>query len=84
MQGSISTNNAGARTAFVEAGHGLARIPTYDALPKVKSGSLEVILNDYTLSDINVFGVFPPGTANSKKLRLLLDFLKAYFTRQSV
>lgn len=84
MQGSISTNNAGARTAFVEAGHGLARIPTYDALPKVKSGSLEVILNDYTLSDINVFGVFPPGTANSKKLRLLLDFLKVYFTRQSV
>jgi DNA-binding transcriptional LysR family regulator len=77
--GSISTNNAAARTAFVEAGHGLGRIPTYDAWPKIKAGTLETVLNDYTFSEINVYGTFPPGTANSKKLRLLLDFLKEYF-----
>ena len=77
--GSISTNNAAARTAFVEAGHGLGRIPTYDAWPKIKAGTLETVLDDYTFSDINVYGTFPPGTANSKKLRLLLDFLKEYF-----
>ena len=81
-QGTISTNNAAARTAFVEAGHGLGRIPVYDAWPKIKAGTLERILDDYALSDINVYGVFPPGTANSKKLRLLLNFLKEYFTRQ--
>jgi DNA-binding transcriptional LysR family regulator len=80
--GSISTNNAAARTAFVEAGHGLARIPTYDAWPKIKAGTLETVLDDYSFNDINVYGVFPPGTANSKKLRLLLDFLKEYFTSQ--
>ena len=77
--GSISTNNATARTAFVEAGHGLARIPVYDAKPKIKAGTLETILDDYSLSDINVYGVFPPGTTNSKKLRLLLNFLKENF-----
>jgi DNA-binding transcriptional LysR family regulator len=81
-QGSISTNNAAARTAFVEAGHGLARIPTYDAWPKIQAGTLETVLDDYTFNDINVYGVFPPGTANSKKLRLLLNFLKEYFTSQ--
>lgn len=81
-KGSISTNNAAARTAFVEAGHGLGRIPLYDALPKIKAGTLVTVLDEYTLSDINVFGVFPPGTANSKKLRLLLNFLKEYFTHQ--
>ncbi|MFT5282386.1 MAG: DNA-binding transcriptional LysR family regulator [Yoonia sp.] len=81
-KGSISTNNAAARTAFVEAGHGLARIPTYDAWPKIKAGTLETILDDYALNDINVYAVFPPGTANSKKLRLLLNFLKEYFTSQ--
>jgi len=81
-KGSISTNNAAARTAFVEAGHGLGRIPTYDAWPKIKAGTLETALDDYTLSAINVYGVFPPGTANSKKLRLLLNFLKEFFTRQ--
>lgn len=81
-QGSISTNNAAARTAFVEAGHGLARIPTYDAWPKIHAGTLETVLDDYIFNDINVYGVFPPGTANSKKLRLLLNFLKEYFTNQ--
>ena len=81
-QGSISTNNAAARTAFVESGHGLAKIPMYDALPKVKAGTLELIMDDYDLADINVYGVFPPGTANAKKLRLLLTFLKDYFITQ--
>ncbi len=82
-RGSISTNNAAARTAFVEAGHGLARIPTYDAQPKIQAGSLEMVLSDYQFNDINVYGVFPPGTANSKKLRLLLNFLKSYFSSQT-
>ena len=81
-KGSIRTNNAAARTAFVEAGHGLGRIPVYDALPKIKAGTLETVLDDYSLNNINVYGVFPPGTANSKKLRLLLNFLKEYFTSQ--
>jgi DNA-binding transcriptional LysR family regulator len=81
-KGGISTNNAAARTAFVEAGHGLGRIPTYDAWPKVKAGTLETVLDDYSLSDINVYGVFPPGTANAKKLRLLLNFLKEFFSSQ--
>jgi DNA-binding transcriptional LysR family regulator len=81
-RGSISTNNAAARTAFVEAGHGLARIPVYDAQPKIQAGTLEAVLDDYIFNDINVYGVFPPGTANSKKLRLLLNFLKEYFSSQ--
>lgn len=81
-KGQISTNNAAARTAFVEAGHGIARIPKYDAWPKIKAGTLEVILSDYLLSDINVYGVYPPGTSSNKKLRLLLNFLKEFFDRQ--
>jgi len=84
IKGSISTNNAAARTAFIEGGHGLGRIPVYDARPKIKAGSLEQILDDYLLPDINVFGVFPPGSTGSKKLRLLIDFLKNYFDKQKV
>ena len=80
--GGVSTNNAAARTAFVEAGHGLARIPLYDALPKIKAGSLALVLDDYQLADINIFAVVPPGSAETKKLRLLLTFLKAFFQRQ--
>ncbi|KPZ62495.1 HTH-type transcriptional regulator DmlR [Pseudoalteromonas sp. P1-7a] len=82
LQGGISTNNAAARTAFVEAGHGLGRIPLYDAWPKVQAGLLEIILDDYKTKDIELYGVFPPGAAGSKKLRLFIDYLKAYFVKQ--
>ena len=81
--GSISTNNAAARTSFVEAGHGIARIPTYDAWPKVQAGKLETVLDDYTLNDIDIYAVYPPGTANTKKLRLLIDFLKDFLSKKA-
>jgi len=81
MKGTISTNNAAARTAFVEGGHGLGRIPVYDAKPRIKAGQLISVLDDYDMRDIHVYGVFPPGNAESKKLRLLIDFLKAYFIK---
>jgi DNA-binding transcriptional LysR family regulator len=76
VRGMISTNNAISRTAFVEGGHGLGRIPNYDAKSKVTAGTLVRVLEEYELPEINVYGVFPSGAASSKKLRLLLDFLK--------
>ncbi len=82
MSGGVSTNNAAARTAFVEGGHGLGRIPFYDAMPKVKQGTLEVVLDDYNLPDINIYGVFTQGGASSKKLRLLVDYLKDYYAKR--
>lgn len=84
LSGNITTNNATARTAFVEGGHGLGRIPTYDALPKIKAGSLVQVLSDYQLNDIDVYAVFPPGGAESKKLRLLIDYLKDYFKKNKL
>ena len=82
--GTIKTNNAAARTAFVEAGHGIARIPTYDAWPKIQAGTLTRIMEDYQLSDINIYGVFLPGAADTRKIRLLLDYLKDYFSKESI
>jgi DNA-binding transcriptional LysR family regulator len=84
VNGTISTNNAAARTAFIEGGHGLGRIPTYDAWPKIKAGTLEPVLGDYKLNDINVYAVFPPGTAESKKLRLLIDHLQEFFKKRNI
>jgi len=79
MSGSISTNNAAARTAFVEGGHGIARIPAYDAAPKIESNTLVRLLPDYEFANINLYGVYPPGSTSSKKHRLVIDFLKEYF-----
>lgn len=79
VKGDIVTNNAAARTAFVEGGHGLGRIPLYDAQPRLNSGQLERVMHDYEFSAIDVYGVFSSGAANSKKLRLVIDYLKQYF-----
>ena len=78
-KGGISTNNAAARTAFVEGGHGIARIPVYDAAPKITSRKLEQLMSDYALANIELYGVFPPGSSGSKKHRVLLSFLKEHF-----
>ncbi|WP_372883086.1 LysR family transcriptional regulator [Psychromonas sp.] len=84
LNGTISTNNAAARTAFIEGGHGMGRIPIYDAWPKIRAGTLELVLEDYKLNDIDVYGVFPPGGAKSKKLRLLIDYLKEFFNKHNI
>ncbi|MDX1304326.1 LysR family transcriptional regulator [Photobacterium sp.] len=81
MQGSIATNSASARTAFVLGGHGIGRLPIYDAQPLITSGQLTPILEEYQLSDINIYGVYPPRAANSKKMRLLLAHLQEYLTK---
>ncbi|WP_394133238.1 LysR family transcriptional regulator [Shewanella maritima] len=78
MTGSLSTNNAAARTAFVEAGHGISRVPIYDVQPKVLQGSLEIILPEYQLADIPLYAVFPKGAAEAKRVRLLIDYLKQH------
>ncbi|QIZ76894.1 LysR family transcriptional regulator [Ferrimonas lipolytica] len=77
--GSISTNNAAARTAFVEGGHGIARIPLYDATPKVKQGTVVQLLSQYQFQPIEVYAVYAAGNTSTKKLRILLDHLKHYF-----
>lgn len=82
VRGAVSTNNAAARTLFIEGGNGIGRIPLYDALPRIRSGRLERILADYECTGIDVYAVFPPGAADSKKLRLLLDFMKTSFVQR--
>ncbi|MBJ7555807.1 LysR family transcriptional regulator [Marinomonas spartinae] len=81
VMGKVSTNNAAARTMFLEGGNGIGRIPVYDAKPRIQKGLLKRILPDYRCTDIDVYAVFPPGSSSAKKLRLLVDFLKVEFER---
>ena len=51
---------------------------------KIKTGQLESIVQDYNFRDIEVYGVFPPGAANTKKPRLLINCLKEYIINQAL
>lgn len=79
MKGPVSTNNASARTAFVESGEGIGKVPYYDAHEKLQRGTLEQILPEYEVAAIELYGVFSPGATSSKKVRLALDYLKNSF-----
>jgi len=79
MKGPVSTNNAAARTAFVESGEGIGRVPYYDAHEKIKKGTLEQVLHGFKAAEIELYGVFSPGATSSKKVSLVLDYLKDYF-----
>ena len=81
IQGLVSTNNASARTAFVEAGEGLGRIPEYDAISGIEKGLLEIVMPEYTLPSINFYAVFSSGATSSLKLRLLIDYIKKAFKK---
>lgn len=81
MKGAVTTNNSAARTAFVESGEGLGRIPAWDALPKIEQGILEQLLPDYQLNDINLYAVFASGATHTVKVRLVIDYLKDHFSR---
>jgi len=78
MEGAITTNNASARTAFVEAGSGLGRIPEYDARPGIEKGTLKIVLPDYKLPSISLYCVFSSGATSSMKVKLLVDYLKQH------
>lgn len=76
MEGSVETNHAYSRTQFVLDGHGLGKLPMYVAAPFIADGSLQCILQDYSLAPVELYAVFPAGAARQKKLRLFLDHLK--------
>lgn len=83
MRGPVSTNIASARTAFVESGEGIGKIPYYDAHEKLQQGTLELVLPDYNVADIELYGIYSPGATSSKKVRLALDYLKSHLQQLS-
>jgi hypothetical protein len=40
---------------------------------------LEQVLHEYGLPEITLYGVFPPRPTSSKKVRMLVDYMKDYF-----
>lgn len=78
VSGSLFTNDASARLQFTIAGHGLALLPSYDALDGFSNGKLMEVMPDYTLPQLEIYAVFPEGATQAKASRLMIDMLKQY------
>lgn len=77
--GTISANDATALLQAVLAQAGIAMLPTYMVAPLLTSGELVVVLPDYTLKAMGIYGVYASRRQMPLIVRSFLDFLAARF-----
>lgn len=73
IQGDVVTDSAVSRLAFVLAGEGIARLPSYDAAAPLAAGELVQVLPAATTAPLEIFLVHSRRIGPSA--RLLRDFL---------
>ena len=83
VRGTLSSNDGAAVLTWALQGHGVIMRSEWDAAPFVRSGQLEVLLDDYALSPADIYAVYPPKQNLAAKVRLFVDFLAEHFARQS-
>ena len=61
------------------AGVGIAGLPDFLIEKHIEAGALVPLLTDYSLPDLGIFLVRPPGAFPARKVRALSDILIEYF-----
>lgn len=75
VRGRIRSNNADAIVPALIAGHGLALQPEFLVWDALQRGELEHIMCDWSIADIDVHLLTPPGMLRTARVTALLDFL---------
>lgn len=79
MSGSFETNNCEALREALLADMGVALRPTWDVWRDIQSGTLVVLLPDYTHPSYNIQAVYPSRRHLSQKVRVFIDLLREAF-----
>jgi DNA-binding transcriptional LysR family regulator len=79
--GPLRANNADALMPALLAGHGLAVQPEFLIRDDIAAGRLEVVLPNWTLSEIALHLVMPPGGPRPARVDAFADFLVRRFSR---
>jgi len=82
-QGRFKADSAAGIAEGTAAGLGVAALPVVIAQSYVMAGTLVQIMSDYTLPEIGVYIVRPPGSHVSRKVRVLIDFFVERFLANS-
>ncbi len=83
VRGTLSSNDGAAVLTWALHGHGVIMRSEWDATPFVRSGQLEVLLEDYALSPADIYAVYPQKKNLPAKVRVFVDFLVEYFAQKS-
>ncbi len=84
VSGNLQANSFGALKSAACLGLGLAILPIWSAMPCLKSGELQTVLREYTVSprqgetEGGIYVVYPHKKLVSKKVRAFVDFMVEY------
>ena len=84
VRGNLSSNDGAAVLTWALEGHGIIMRSEWDAAPFVRSGQLEVLLDDYALPPADIYAVYPQKRNLPAKVRVFVDFLAARFEEKVV
>lgn len=79
VSGQFTANSPVAVRAAVRAGLGFALIPEFVVRQDLKSGRLVSVLDPFMPQDAGIYAVFPHRRHLPTRVRLLVDFLAAWF-----
>jgi DNA-binding transcriptional LysR family regulator len=78
-QSSLIANNGNAMTMLALTGHGIIMLPTFYVWESLQRGDLVPILENYSLTTMNAYAVYPTTRYLPRKVRSLIDFLVERF-----
>ncbi|OLP57395.1 LysR family transcriptional regulator [Rhizobium rhizosphaerae] len=81
VSGPMEVNSPLASVRAARAGLGIAAVPDFIARPKVASGDLVAILQDFCPQDRGIYAIYPHRRYLPAKVRTLVDFLHSWFRR---
>jgi DNA-binding transcriptional LysR family regulator len=84
VKGPLSATNAEALTAALEAGCGLALQPDFLAWEAVRDGRVEIALKDWSVRELGLNLVTPPGGPRPARVSVLLEFLTRRYSAGAV
>jgi DNA-binding transcriptional LysR family regulator len=83
VHGGLSSNDGEVALNWALDGHGILMRSEWDITKYLRSGRLELLLEDYALPPADIFAIYPERHNLLAKMRVFLDFLVAYFGEEA-
>lgn len=83
VRGTLSSTSGEVVHGWVLAGLGVALKAEWDIAEDLAKGHLVACLERFSVAELCLYGVFQPRPRQTRRLRVLLDYLHEHFTRES-
>jgi hypothetical protein len=75
VRGPLSTNDGEAALSWALDGHGIVLRSEWDAAPYLRSGRLQLLLEDWSAPPADIYILFPTKSHLQAKTRAMVDFM---------